>query len=190
MEYISNQLISNREFFGFPPPSNSSSQNKFKLLDYACGPGTISAALSSYTTEIVAIDISKNMVQEYTSRFPENVVLEGNLLSSPPWVGTTKEGDKLEISGVELEKREELTGFDAVIVGLGFHHFDDWSGALQKLSLRVGKGGVVGIVDLVPDVDVSGFLAFSIPVPAFFLPLFLFSSSFVFGALANSLLSF
>lgn len=151
--YISQNLVEKREFFGFPLDDKNKS---FRLLDYACGPGTISAALVPWTKETVAMDISEKMVEEYSSRFPENVVMEGNLLAEPPWVGV-KNGEKVEIREAELEKREELNGFDAAIVGLGFHHFDDWSGALRKLGKRVRKGGVVGIVDLIPDLDVRTF---------------------------------
>ncbi|KAE9992811.1 hypothetical protein EG327_007735 [Venturia inaequalis] len=130
--YISQNLVEKREFFGFPLDVKNKS---FRLLDYACGPGTISAALVPWTKETVAMDISEKMVEEYSSRFPENVVMEGNLLAEPPWVGV-KNGEKVEIREAELEKREELNGFDAAIVGLGFHHFDDWSGALRKLGKR------------------------------------------------------
>ncbi|TID16009.1 hypothetical protein E6O75_ATG09067 [Venturia nashicola] len=155
LAYITQNLVSNRQFFGFPNPStisHSSDDRCFKLLDYACGPGTITAALSPWTKEIVAIDISEKMVEEYSSRFPEKTVLEGNLLAQPPWV-RGKDGEKVELGEGELAKKEELNGFDTVIIGLGFHHFDDWSGALQKLGARVKKGGVVGIVDLIPDLD-------------------------------------
>lgn len=163
---ISQQLIQNRGFFGYPDPNQTSDgQGGFNLLDYACGPGTISAALSPFTTKTVAIDLSPRMVEEYSSRFPGTVALEGNLLSSPPWLvlpadggGAAGRGGRIEMREQELMAREELNDFDAVIVGLGFHHFEDWSGALGKLSKRVKKGGVVGIVDLVPDLDVCAFL--------------------------------
>lgn len=99
------------------------------------------------------MDISTNMIMEYSSRFPQNVALEGNLLAEPPWV-CMKDGEKVELNEEELAEREELNDFDAVIIGLGFHHFDNWAEALGILGRRVRRGGVVGIVDLVPDMNV------------------------------------
>lgn len=151
--YVSQNLVEKREFFGFPVDDETAD---FKLLDYACGPGTISAALGPFANEIVGMDISGKMVEEYSSRFPGSVVLEGDLLAGSPWVGV-KDGEKMELGEEGLEERGELNGFDAVIIGFGFHHFDNWAGALRKLCLRVKKGGVLGIVDLVPDLDVRIF---------------------------------
>jgi SAM-dependent methyltransferase len=149
ISYISQQLVEKRQFFGYPLIDGS----EFKLLDYASGPGTISAALAPYTTQTLALDLSTTMIEVYSSRFPDpstHTALVRNLLAELPWIGSKETGT---LGEGDLEK-EEFNNFDAVIVGLGFHHFDNWAGALRKLSERVKKGGVVGIVDLVPDVDV------------------------------------
>jgi ubiquinone/menaquinone biosynthesis C-methylase UbiE len=148
--YIIQQLVNKRHFFGYPKEDGET----FNLLDYASGPGTISAALAPYTTRTLAVDISTNMISEYLSRFPNrssHSAVTGNLLASTPWLVS----QETSLNEEELSRNSEYNNFDAVIVGLGFHHFDDWAFALEKLSRRVKKGGVVGIVDLIPDLDAS-----------------------------------
>lgn len=85
--------------------------------------------------------------------------MTGNLLATPPWIGSQEQA----LSEEELANNELYNGYDAVVIGLGFHHFVKWAEALEKLSHRVKKGGVIGIVDLTPDLDVS----FSLPLPSF-----------------------
>jgi SAM-dependent methyltransferase len=149
--YISQQLISKRHFFGYPQEDNS---EHFKLLDYASGPGTISAALAPFTTETLALDLSTNMIAEYSFRFPNRSshnAVTGNLLAIHPWVGNQEQA----LTEEEIAKNELYNGYDALLIGLGFHHFDKWAEALEKLSHRVKNGGVIGIVDLIPDLDVN-----------------------------------
>jgi SAM-dependent methyltransferase len=196
--YVSQQLVDKREFFGFPKEGG----REFRLLDYACGPGTISAvsisffllcflsmdetreledrqvhrkasthfvprsgihltsrptkALAPYTTSTLALDISPAMITEYKSRLPSpsHTALNGNLLATPPWT-TSPTSPETKLSADAIAKDALFNDYDAAIVGFGFHHFQNWAEALSKLSLRVKNGGVVGIVDLVPDLDVG-----------------------------------
>jgi SAM-dependent methyltransferase len=148
--YISQQLVDKRQFFGYPKEDGED----FKLLDYASGPGTISAALAPHTSTTLALDLSTNMISEYSSRFPNqssHTAIAGNLLATPPWIGS----HETPLTEEELSHNPLYNDYDTIIVGLGFHHFDNWASALEKLSHRVKKGGVIGIVDLVPDLDVS-----------------------------------
>lgn len=118
-----------------------------RVLDYACGPGTITHALGNRATEYVGIDLSENMVQAYNVRFnPESTAADGgdeplnahavvgNLLTEPP---------PEEFSGPEYH------GFDLVVVGMGFHHFSDVRLAAKRLAERLRPGGVFLILDLV-----------------------------------------
>ena len=90
------------------------------------------------------------MIAEYNERSEKagttNIAsaLQGNFLGDDPYI--TKSGEKSH----EIESDPELNNFDGAIVGLGFHHFSDWVGSLQKLAKRVKPGGVVGIIDLAP----------------------------------------
>jgi len=148
--YISEQLVEKRDFFGLPKNKGE----EFKMLDYASGPGTVSAALHPYTTSILALDLSENMIKEYKSRFPQShmTALHSNLLASPPWI-TDPSSPTKNLGPETIEKDPRFNDFDAVIVGLGFHHFENWAQALQTLSKRVKKGGVVGIIDILPHGD-------------------------------------
>lgn len=154
INYIYGALAQERDLFGLSKDENG--VQEFRLLDYACGPGTVTRALLPYVSHILGIDVSDGMVAEYNSRSEAagttNVAsaVQGNLLADEPYV--TKAGTKTN----DFETDRSLNDFDAVIVGLGFHHFSDWSGSLQKLSQRVKPGGIVGIIDLVPSEEVRG----------------------------------
>ena len=127
----------------------------FKLLDYACGPGTVTRALLPYVSHIQGIDVSDGMVEEYNSRSEAAgttkvaSAMQGNLLGDEPYV-TGPSGKR-----TDTESDPSLNGFDAAVVGLGFHHFTDYAGSLKKLAQRVKPGGVVGIIDLAPSDKVS-----------------------------------
>ncbi|KAL4923824.1 class I SAM-dependent methyltransferase [Aspergillus undulatus] len=116
-----------------------------RLLDYACGSGTASKALAPFVTSTIGIDLSANMVTEYnnTARemglFPERMrgyqcdLLSGDL---DPKVGLP--------DGV-LEK------FDIIVIGMALHHVSDPGALLEKLKELLKPGGVVVVLDMVPD---------------------------------------
>jgi SAM-dependent methyltransferase len=155
--YIYGQLAEQRELFGL---SKEDAKQEFRLLDYACGPGTVTRALIPYVSHVQGVDISGAMAEEYNSRSRDAgtadsaSAVQGNLLADEPYIMTdASSGEK--VLGVEREAR--FNDFDAVIVGLGFHHFSDYAGSLEKLKLRVKVGGVVGIIDLAPSEQVMLF---------------------------------
>lgn len=99
------------------------------------------------------------MVAEFNRRFRDAgvpasaaIATQGNLLAEQAYITNGSTGEKI----TDFESDLRFNGFDAAIVGLGFHHFEDWTGSLRKLGERVKKGGVVGIVDLVPSEEVCG----------------------------------
>ena len=75
---------------------------------------------------------------------------EANLLLDEPYV-VHEDGKRHEaaIGG------EHFSQFDVCIVGLGFHHFENYGHCLRTLSERVKSGGTVGIIDLFPKEGVS-----------------------------------
>jgi len=75
---------------------------------------------------------------------------EGNLLLDEPYVVH----EEVKRYGAEIGG-EHFNQFDVCIVGLGFHHFENYSHCLRMLSERVKSGGVVGIIDLFPKEGVS-----------------------------------
>lgn len=70
---------------------------------------------------------------------------EGNLLSAEQYIiNEAGEKDKALLNDAQFND------FDVCIVGMGFHHFENYASCIQRLSERVKPGGVVGIIDLLP----------------------------------------
>lgn len=157
LEYVTEQLRLRHSLFGI---TNDGKNDKkpFRLLDYACGTGNVSKALASYVTQMVGLDVSPKMVERYNEVARESGMsnedmhaVAGNILSNPPYLLKADE-QKTDESFLQEEKWKN---FDAVIIGLGFHHFQDYAGSLRKLGERCKQGGVVGIIDLLPNENVG-----------------------------------
>lgn len=138
------------------------------MLDYACGPGTVTHALAGRATEFVGMDLSENMVQAYNLRFnpetpstSEGPDREDEALNARAVVGNllTAQEPAASVSGPEYQ------GFDLVAVGMGYHHFADLQLATRRLADRLRPGGVFLIIDFVthameklPDAEVQAAL--------------------------------
>lgn len=112
-----------------------------RVLDYACGPGTLTAILAGHATEFVGLDLSPNMVKAYNERFGSASDVNaratvGDLLSPNPLPDPS-------VSGPEYHD------FDLAVVGFGFHHFADLPLATARLASRLKPGGVFMIADFV-----------------------------------------
>lgn len=112
-----------------------------RVLDYACGPGTITNALAGYASEFVGFDISPNMANEYNQRFATGP--ESQLVTAKAYQANLidPEGTPQSVSG------PEFFNFDLAAVGLGFHHFDNLQLSTNRLVERLKPGGVLLIVD-------------------------------------------
>jgi SAM-dependent methyltransferase len=88
------------------------------------------------------------MVTTYNARVSSSLLpktcsaIVGNLVGEKPYI-TSPSNDG-------LDQDPQFNNFDLCIVGLGFHHFDNYVPALRNLGKRVKKGGIVAIVDLFP----------------------------------------
>ncbi|VDC00121.1 unnamed protein product [Peniophora sp. CBMAI 1063] len=105
------------------------------VLDYACGTGMLSRALSPHAKSIVGMDISEASVAEYNSRVfnqglgPEDMrAVVGSLPGAP----------------------EGLEGahFDAVVCSMAYHHFFVPDEITALLARFLKPGGVLLVVDL------------------------------------------
>ncbi|KAK5319169.1 hypothetical protein LTR93_007864 [Exophiala xenobiotica] len=156
-----------------PDPSHPHPQppRSVRVLDYACGPGTVTSALGAHATEYIGIDLSENMVAAYNQRFNSNNTTSHSSSNSNPSsavadradtsderppqahavVGNllAAEDDELEPNGPTHLSGPEYHDFDLVVVGLGFHHFADVRLAAKRLSARLKPGGVFLILDFV-----------------------------------------
>ena len=124
------------------------------MLDYACGPGTITQALAGRATEYIGMDFSENMVKAYNLRY--NPV--SDTCAANPLETDNSDDEKLNAHAVvgnllnPAGTPPEFDGpkyrdFDLVVVGMGFHHFSDLPLAMSRLVDRLKPGGVFLIVD-------------------------------------------
>ncbi|KAF3490573.1 uncharacterized protein GIQ15_00090 [Arthroderma uncinatum] len=117
-------------------PGNAKS---FRMLDYACGAGSMTRALLPYVTEVIGIDVSQNMVAEYNKNiaaagFPAEKMFaeKGNLLSETP---------------AQEFSDPKYFNFDLVIIGFALHHFEAPDFALKRLVERLAPGGILVVLD-------------------------------------------
>jgi SAM-dependent methyltransferase len=117
-----------------------------RVLDYACGPGTITNILAGHATEFVGIDLSENMVKAYNTRFAPNQTDTDH--PAPTLNAKAVVGDLLDPSGTSSSlSGPEYHNFDLAVVGFGFHHFDNLTLATERLASRLKPGGIFLIVD-------------------------------------------
>ncbi|KAL2828954.1 S-adenosyl-L-methionine-dependent methyltransferase [Aspergillus cavernicola] len=115
---------------------------EIRMLEYACGPGHISLALAPFVSRVIGMDISDGMIDEFNKNAREAdrsdtvVAFKADLLAEPT---------PAEVSG------PEYFNFDLVVVSMALHHFEHPEQALKRLAERVKKGGVMMIIDLVPE---------------------------------------
>src|SRR6476620_226604 len=90
-----------------------------RVLDVACGPGIVTAALASRAREVVALDLTPEMLAKAEDRCRKagrtNVVFEEGSATSLPFADRS---------------------FDAVVTRLSLHHFREPGRALEEM-LRV-----------------------------------------------------
>jgi SAM-dependent methyltransferase len=114
-----------------------------KLLDYACGTGSITRALGPWVTTIRGIDISENMVQKYND--------DAKAAGLTPERVSAVVGDLCTDEVPEHLKTDEFKEFDLAVIGLGFHHFDNPMRAIERLTERLKTAtGTLLIVDFLP----------------------------------------
>jgi SAM-dependent methyltransferase len=103
-----------------------------RVLDVACGPGIVTAALAERAQEVVALDVTPQMLEKARERCSKagrmNVVFEEGSATALPF------GDAC---------------FDAVITRLSFHHFLEPRTALKEMLRVLRPAGTVAIADVV-----------------------------------------
>ena len=119
----------------------ASTPKEVRVLDYACGPGTITNFLAGRATEFIGVDLSPNMVNEYNTRFSTQT--DGEKLNAQAY-----NANLFDPAGVPESLREpKFFDFDLVAVGFGFHHFENLPVVTQRLVDRLKPGGVLMILD-------------------------------------------
>ncbi|RYP67899.1 hypothetical protein DL770_008530 [Monosporascus sp. CRB-9-2] len=112
-----------------------------RVLDYACGNGTVSRALLNEfpKTLFQGLDIARSQVRRFNDE-------------AEKLLGTSYKDRLFAIQG-DLNEPNEALGepqwveFDAVIISMALHHVTDPAGFLKKLKERVKSRGLVIILD-------------------------------------------
>ena len=103
-----------------------------RVLDVACGPGIVTAALAARALEVVALDLTPQMLEKARERCGKagrtNVLFKEGSATALPFADAS---------------------FDAVITRLSFHHFLEPYAALKEMLRVLRPGGTVAIADIV-----------------------------------------
>ncbi|KIX97454.1 uncharacterized protein Z520_06906 [Fonsecaea multimorphosa CBS 102226] len=108
-----------------------------KLLDYACGSGTVSKA-PPYVDETVGVDLSDNMVAEY------NKWAQGQGFSY-----AKAHALQLDLLAEPQSTDPALSDFDVAVVCMALHHVANPEALLCRLSKTLRPGGVCVVFDRV-----------------------------------------
>jgi ubiquinone/menaquinone biosynthesis C-methylase UbiE len=102
------------------------------LLDVACGPGVVTAAMAPRAASVIAFDATEQMLDKARARCAKaglvNVAFRSGNAESLPF---------------------EDARFDGVVTRLAIHHFADPQRALDEMFRVLRPGGVAVIVDVV-----------------------------------------
>lgn len=114
-----------------------------RILDYACGNGTVSTALlgSFPKATFHGIDILDSQVKLYND---EALKLLGPLHRDRMWA---VQGDLDRHNESPALSSPDWFGFDSVVISFALHHVDDPIDLLDSLKARVKPGGTVVVVD-------------------------------------------
>jgi ubiquinone/menaquinone biosynthesis C-methylase UbiE len=103
-----------------------------RVLDVACGPGIVTATLAERAQEVVALDLTPQMLEKARERCAKagrtNVVFQEGSATALPFADTT---------------------FDAVVTRLSFHHYLEPNVALKEMLRVLRREGILAIADVV-----------------------------------------
>jgi ubiquinone/menaquinone biosynthesis C-methylase UbiE len=107
-----------------------------KVLDVACGPGIVTEVLAQVAREVVALDLTPEMLTRARDRCARaglsNVTFQEGSATQLPFGDNT---------------------FDAVVTRLSFHHFPDPRSVLSEMVRVVRVGGTVLVADVISSED-------------------------------------
>jgi ubiquinone/menaquinone biosynthesis C-methylase UbiE len=102
------------------------------VLDVACGPGVVSAAVAAFAREVVALDLVPSMLKQAAQRCA--ALGRGNV--------TFREGDAEQLPFAD-------GSFDAAVTRLSVHHFDRPARAFSEIFRVLRPGGGFVVADVV-----------------------------------------
>ena len=102
------------------------------VLDVACGPGILSAAIAKSARDVVAFDLTPQMLKKTAQRCSEAGL--DNV--------TFREGNAAELPFADAT-------FDAVVTRLSVHHFDQPSRVIEEIFRVLRPGGSFVMADVI-----------------------------------------
>jgi ubiquinone/menaquinone biosynthesis C-methylase UbiE len=106
------------------------------LLDVACGPGVVTAAIAPGAALVVAFDATEQMLEKAKARCAKAGLINIDF----------KRGDAENLPFEEAQ-------FDGVVTRLAVHHFADPQRALNEMFRVLRRGGTAVIVDVISSED-------------------------------------
>ncbi|OQE38986.1 hypothetical protein PENCOP_c007G02592 [Penicillium coprophilum] len=138
---IAEFLTGSVDWIGIQSPTGDNSRQT-KMMDYACGNGTVSRYLHPHFSKCIGVDLADGMLDEYRATAAELGIDESHMLAI--------KGNLLAPAITSTEaplSEEELNGFDLVAICMALHHVEDISLASKRLAERLKPGGVLLIID-------------------------------------------
>lgn len=112
-----------------------------KVLDFAGGLGLVAQRISSFTSEVVGVDVSPKMVEGFNEAVLNQGITPKEMRAIVADISKPADFDKVE--------QEAPGGFNIVFSSLSFHHLPDIDGTLQKLFDLTKAGGTILIIDFI-----------------------------------------
>jgi ubiquinone/menaquinone biosynthesis C-methylase UbiE len=108
------------------------------LLDVACGPGVVTAAIAAGAASVTAFDATEPMLEKARARCAKAGLVNVNF----------RRGDAEHLPFEDGQ-------FDGVVTRLAVHHFADPQRALKEMFRVLRRGGTAVVVDVVSSEDAN-----------------------------------
>ncbi|KAL2817531.1 S-adenosyl-L-methionine-dependent methyltransferase [Aspergillus granulosus] len=138
-------------------PAGSGSEKaggvEVKLLDYACGAGTVSKALAPYATQTIGLDLSSGMVAEY-NKAAADMGLSPARMHAYQYNLLANDTDTDSAATPPIpENTLTPSSFDVIVIGMALHHVAKPNDLLARFKELLKPGGVCVVMDMVPTDD-------------------------------------
>lgn len=100
-----------------------------QIMDFGSGTGLLLERIAPYVKKIVAVDISKSMIQQLSEK-------------------RTRLDCELEIVEMDLSKSVLEQKFDGIISSMTMHHVENVQSMFEKFYSMLDVGGFIAIADL------------------------------------------
>ena len=106
-----------------------------RVLEYGCGTGMVSRALSPHVAQIMAVDTSPQMLEVLRRKAGEEKIINIETL----------------VHDLTSEPLPENKGFDLVMSSMTLHHIPDIEALLPRFLATLKPGGYLAVADLVTE---------------------------------------